>query len=171
LRICHDGGVKNLDGDQDTATSAVRLAVAVNRFRARLREEAGLTSTGLSSSQIGLLHRLFDEGPVTAASLAAVEHVTQQAIAQSLIGLRDAGFVEGKPDPTDGRKVLVNVTESGRRLLESIFTSRDTWLTRAIDSTVAASERADLNRAIDLLERLAGADLRVRINEKREVAR
>ena len=83
----------SLESDRDTATAAVRLAVAVNRFRARLREEAGLTSTGLSSSQVGLLHRLFDEGPTTAASLAAAEHVSQQAIAQSLIGMRDAGYV------------------------------------------------------------------------------
>lgn len=155
----------NLKGDRDTATTAVRLAVAVHRFRARLREEAGLTSTGLSSSQVGLLHRLFDEGPVTAASLAAVEHVSQQAIAQSLIGLRDAGFVEGTPDPTDRRKVLVSVTKSGRQLLESILTSRDTWLIRAIDSTVAPSERSDLSRAIDLLERLARVDLNVPVGE------
>jgi DNA-binding MarR family transcriptional regulator len=152
-----------LESDQDTATTAVRLAVAVNRFRARLREEAGLTSTGLSSSQVGLLHRLFDEGPTTAASLAAAEHVSQQAIAQSLIGMRDAGYVQGTPDPTDGRKILVSVTGAGRQLFESILTSRDTWLTRAIDATVAASDRADLNTTIELLERLAAADLNVRV--------
>jgi DNA-binding MarR family transcriptional regulator len=155
--------VDSLESDRDTATAAVRLAVAANRFRARLREEAGLTSTGLSSSQVGLLHRLFDEGPATAASLAAAEHVSQQAVAQSLVGMRDAGYVEGKPDPTDGRKVLVSVTDSGRQLFESILASRDTWLTRAIDATVAASERAALNTTIEMLERLAAAELNVRV--------
>jgi DNA-binding MarR family transcriptional regulator len=157
--------VGSLESDQDTATTAVRLAVAVNRFRARLREEAGVTSTGLSSSQIGLLHRLFDEGPATAASLAAAEHVSQQAIAQSLVGMKDAGYVKGTPDPTDGRKVLVKITGSGRQLFESILASRDTWLTRAIDATVAASERAVLETTIELLERLAAAEMNVRVGE------
>jgi DNA-binding MarR family transcriptional regulator len=159
--------VGSLENDQDTATTAVRLAVAVNRFRARLREEAGLTSTGLSSSQVGLLHRLFDEGPATAASLAAVEHVSQQAIAQSLIGMRDAGYVQGTPDPTDGRKILVSVTDSGRQLFESILASRDTWLTRAIDATVAVSERGALNTTIELMERLAAAEVNFRVGEGR----
>jgi hypothetical protein len=55
------------------------------------------------------------------------------------------------------------VTDSGRQLFESILASRDTWLTRAIDATVAASERAALNTTIEMLERLAAADLNARV--------
>ena len=58
---------------QNTAETAVRLAVAVKRLQARIREEAGVVSTGLSVAQVSIFGRLVHEGPVTAASLAAAE--------------------------------------------------------------------------------------------------
>jgi DNA-binding MarR family transcriptional regulator len=145
----------------DTAGTAVRLAVAVKRLQARIREEAGVTSTGLSVAQVSIFRRLVHEGPVTAASLAAAEHVSQQAIAQSLAGMKTGGLVSVKPDPADGRKSLLEVTAAGRALYETILASRDDWLIRAIESAVNPDERASLDQAIRLLERLGQVDLRV----------
>ena len=142
--------------DQDAA--AIRLALALKRLRARLREESGTTSAGLSISQLSLLQRLRLDGPATAASLAAAEHVSQQAIAQNVAPLRSAGLVRSRPDPGDGRKTQISITAAGLGLRESIIASRNTWLERAIDSTVDARERAALDKASDLLERLADAD-------------
>jgi DNA-binding MarR family transcriptional regulator len=144
----------------DTAETAVRLAVAVKRLQARIREEAGVTSTGLSVAQVSIFRRLVHEGPVTAASLAAAEHVSQQAIAQSLAGLKAGGLVSVKPDPADGRKSLLEVTEAGRALYKTILASRDDWLIRAIESAVSPDERTRLDQAITLLERLGQVDLR-----------
>src|SRR5580700_4370029 len=127
------------NGDhQDTAETAVRLAVAVKRLQAPIREEAGVTSTGLSVAQVSIFSRLVHDGPVTAASLAAAEHVSQQAIAQSLAGLKAAGLVGVQPDPADGRKNLLEVTTAGRALYETIMGSRDAWLIRAIEAGVDA---------------------------------
>jgi DNA-binding MarR family transcriptional regulator len=142
------------DGDP----AAVRLALALKHLRARLREESGMTSTGLSTSQLSIIGRLRLSGPATAASLAAAEHVSQQAIAQSVAPLKAAGVVRTDPDPADGRKVLISITDAGRASRESIIASRDSWLTRAIDATVPADERAALEKAIELLERLADAE-------------
>ena len=138
--------------------AATRLALALKRLRARLREEAGASSTGLSISQLSILQRLRLDGPATAASLAAAEHVSQQAIAQNVAPLRSAGLVRSRPDPGDGRKTQISITAAGLGLRESIIASRNTWLERAIDSTVDARERAALDKAIDLLERLDDAD-------------
>src|ERR1700685_3486030 len=140
---------------QDTAEAAVRLAVAVKRLQARIREEAGVTSTGLSVAQVSIFSRLVHEGPVTAASLAAAEHVSQQAIAQSLAGLKAGGLGSVKRDPADGRKSLLAVTAAGRRLFESIMASRDDWLIRAIEAAISPGERAALEQGIELLERLS----------------
>ena len=140
------------------AAVALRLAVALQRLRARLREEAGTSATGLSISQLAMLQRLL-AGPATAAALAAAEHVSQQAVAQSLTSLKDQGLVRAKPDPADGRKSLLSVTPAGRRLVEAIVASRDAWLVRAIEVTVGPGEADELAAAIDLLERLAAADL------------
>ena len=145
---------------QNTAETAVRLAVAVKRLQARIREEAGVTSTGLSVAQVSIFSRLVHEGPVTAASLAAAEHVSQQAIAQSLAGMKAGGLVSVKPDPADGRKSLLEVTAPGRALYGTILASRDDWLIRAIESAISPDERASLDQAIKLLERLGQVDLR-----------
>jgi DNA-binding MarR family transcriptional regulator len=144
---------------QDTAKVAVRLAVAVKRLRSRMREESGATSVGLSVAQLSIFSRLMNGGPGTAASLAAAEHVSQQAIAQSLAVLKADGLVSAKPDPRDGRKSLISVTEAGRRLFESIMASRDDWLIRAIESAASPGDRATLDEMIGLLERLGDVDL------------
>ena len=137
------------------ASDAVRLAMAVFRLRSRIRIEAGLRSTGIPISQLAVLGRIIDEGPATAAALAAGEHVTQQAIAQSLATLKQRGLVEKQADPSDGRKSLVSATAAGRKLRETIAASRDEWITRAIDAAVRPEERPLLAEAIGLLERIA----------------
>jgi DNA-binding MarR family transcriptional regulator len=144
---------------QGEASDAVRLAMAVSRLRSRIRIEAGLRSTGIPISQLAVLARIIDEGPMTAAALAVGEHVTQQAIAQSLATLKGRGLVEKQADPSDGRKSLVSATAAGRKLRESLEVSREEWLTQAIDAAVKPAERALLQDAIELLERIADVEL------------
>ncbi len=146
------------DRARETVRVAVELAVAIKRLRARLREETA-NATGLTSSQLVVLERILTRGPLTAASIAAAEHVSPQAVAQSLAGLKGAGLVRAKPDPTDGRKSLLEATAAGRRLREQLMDSRDAWLVRAIEATVGDDERETLAAAVELLGRLAAADL------------
>ena len=147
-----------LDMTQNKEAVAIRLALALTRLRARLREESSGSIAGLSMSQLSILQRLRLHGPATAASLAADEHVSQQAIAQSVVPLKSADLVRSEPDPRDGRKTLISVTDAGLGLRESIIASRNSWLARTIDSTIGAEERAALEKAVELLERLANAD-------------
>ena len=146
------------DMTQEQEPVAVRLAVAIKRLRTRLREVAGARSMGLSISQMAILQRLRNEGPATAAVLAGAEHVSEQAIAQNLSALKQAGLVQTTPDPADGRKRLVSVTAAGHHLFETILASRNAWLVQAIDTTIRPEERPALEQAIELLERLAHAD-------------
>jgi DNA-binding MarR family transcriptional regulator len=144
---------------QNEASDAVRLGMAVSRLRSRIRIEAGLRSTGIPISQLAVLGRIIDEGPTTAAALAAGEHVTQQAIAQSLATLKERGLVEKQADPSDGRKSLVTATAAGRRLRETLAVSREEWLTRAIEAAVKPEERPLLREVIELLERIGDVEL------------
>jgi DNA-binding MarR family transcriptional regulator len=145
-------------GATDTARTAQRLSLAITRLRSRLRLEAGTYGTGLSISQLSVLQNVVDEGPVTAAYLATVQHVSPQSIAQNLAALKAAGLVQAERDPGDRRKTLVTANESGGRLLTSLQASRESFLVRAIDALVAPGDRADLDRTIELLERFAAAD-------------
>jgi DNA-binding MarR family transcriptional regulator len=146
-------------GSPSAASNAVRLAMAVSRLRSRIRIEAGLRSTGIPISQLAVLARIIDDGPTTAAALAAGEHVTQQAIAQSLATLKGRGLVEKQADPSDGRQSLVSATAAGHELMETLAASREEWLTRAVDAAVRPEERALLAEATELLERIADVEL------------
>ncbi len=137
---------------------AVRLAVAIKRLRSRLREAVWGSGMELPIAQLAIIKHLRDGGPTTAATLAAAEHVSHQAIAQNLAALKQSGLVRTAPDPTDGRKSLIHMTAAGSRLFESALASRDAWLAHAIEHNVPANERAALERAIVLLERLAATD-------------
>lgn len=137
---------------------AVRLAVAIKRLRGRLREAAWAGEVELPIGQVAVIKRLRNDGPATASALAAAEHVTHQAITQTLAALKRAGLVRSAADPTDGRKSVISVTAAGNRLFESAIASRDAWLARAIGHVVSPRERAALEKSIELLERLADAE-------------
>jgi len=149
--------MKNRKHTPAALPTATRLAVAIKRLRGRLREVAPAKLTGLPISQLAILQRLRLENTATAASLAAAEHVSQQAIAQNLAMLKRSGLVQATPDPADGRKSLIKMTTAGRRLFESAIASRDVWLVQAIEATISTQERPALGKAIELLERLADA--------------
>lgn len=134
---------------------AVRLAVVIKRLRTSLQDAALAGAMGLSLSELLILRRLRVDGPATAASLAAAEHVSHQAITQNLSELKSAGLVDVTPDPNDGRKKLISVTTDGNNLFEAVSASRNAWLTRVIEAAISESELPDLDKAIELLERLA----------------
>lgn len=108
-------------------------------------------------SQWAILVRIIGTGPATASELASSEHVSQQAIAQSVAPLKAAGLLQARPDATDRRKSRLDVTPQATRLVHAV--ARDSWLSRAIEAEVAPQERDALEAAIDLLERLAATEL------------
>ena len=133
---------------------ALRLASAVGKLRGVLRD-ARWQVTDLSITQVALMRHLEKEGPATAAALAAAERISPQAVAQQLRGLKERGFIDGKTDPADRRKSLLDLTPTGIALLDALLESREAWLARAIEETVRPDELGDLERAIEVLERLA----------------
>jgi len=137
----------------------VSLAVAIKRVHGRLREAARAGEVGLMPiAQVAVIKRLRNDGPTTASALAAAEHISHQAITQTLAALKRAGLVRSAADPTDGRKSVITVTPAGNRLFESAIASRNAWLGRAIGHVVSPRERASLEKSIELLERIADAE-------------
>src|SRR5450755_5186093 len=92
---------------------AVRLALAIKRLHGRLREAAWAGEVELPVAQVAVIKRLRNGGPTTASALAAAEHVTHQAITQTLSALKRTGLVRSEADPADGRKSVISVTPTG----------------------------------------------------------
>jgi len=95
------------------------------------------------------------EGPRTTSALAAAERVRPQSMSQTVAELGAAGLVERTPDPTDGRRILIGITERGRATLAEDRARRDGWLASAIEADLSPEEQEILLEAVAILHRIA----------------
>ena len=102
-----------------------------------------------------VLGRLDREGPQSVSDLAASERVRPQSMAQTVGDLEADGLVERRPDPSDGRRAVVELTAQGDDALQAERRNREGWLAQAIAGDLSAEEQALLSDAVELLRRLA----------------
>ena len=134
----------------DLTRSASELRIVLGQLIRRLRAEHTF-----SISQGVVLARLDREGPQTTSALAAAERVRPQSMAQTVAELQAAGLVSRTPDPTDGRRVLIELTANGRETLGADRRRREGWLAEAMAAELTPEEQETLIRAVPLLRRLA----------------
>jgi len=144
-----------VDGIGDSAVTAAReLRVLFSRLRRRLRSLG--VDDDLTPSQTAVLTRLWKEGASSASALAGAERVRPQSMATIVAALEQRGLIERTPDPEDGRRQVVSLTDEGRRRAESDRQVREEWLARAIQERYSERERRIILDALSLLERLTG---------------
>jgi DNA-binding MarR family transcriptional regulator len=134
----------------DTARVASELRFVLGQLIRRLRAEHRFPL-----SQGTVLGRLDREGPQSVSDLAASERVRQQSMAQTVSDLEADGLVERRPDPHDRRRALVSLTTKGNETLRADRRHREGWLAEAIAEDLSPEEQAVLQRATELLRRLA----------------
>lgn len=132
-----------------TAAVAAELRVVLGQLFRRLRAEHTF-----SLSQATVLGRLDREGPRSVSDLAAAERVRPQSMAQTVGDLENEGLVVRTPDPTDGRRALVGLTDAGRSTIEAERQRRDGWLAQGMAEALSAEEQETLAAALPLLRRL-----------------
>jgi DNA-binding MarR family transcriptional regulator len=105
-------------------------------------------------AQATVLSRLDREGAQTTAALAVAERVRPQSMAQTLAELETARLIARRPDPADGRRILIELTERGRAQVLEGRGRREDWLAAAIATELSAEEQRTLLAAVPLLRRL-----------------
>jgi DNA-binding MarR family transcriptional regulator len=136
----------------DARELAGELRVVLGRLVRRMRAERD--EQALSLSQVVVLGRLDRSGPAGVSDLAAGERVRPQSMAATVAALTDAGLVERRPDPADGRRVLIDLAPAGRVALDADRRRRIDWLANAIERDLTPREQRVLAEASDLLARL-----------------
>jgi DNA-binding MarR family transcriptional regulator len=136
----------------NSARVASDLRVALGQIMRRLRAEHRFP---LSHGTV--LGRLDREGSQSVSDLAAKEHVRPQSMAQTVADLESDAYVERRPDPDDGRRALVALTDEGRTVLERERRKREGWLAQALDERLTDREREVVAEAVEILRRLAEA--------------
>ncbi|MDJ0343487.1 MarR family transcriptional regulator [Streptomyces sp. H10-C2] len=88
------------------------------------------------------------------SELTATEQVSQPAITQLVARLERDGLVERRPDPRDGRAVLVQATPAGRGIVRTRHDDRTTQLARLFEQ-LTPEERNAVSAALPALMRMA----------------
>ncbi|MFH8291712.1 MarR family winged helix-turn-helix transcriptional regulator [Streptomyces sp. NPDC018059] len=144
-----DGGAHDPDGDLDVEAFTAAIE-NFNRFYIRLPVLEKLPFTTLS-----VLDTLaFGGSPRRLTDLTKTEQVSQPGITQLVTRLERDGLVERRPDPSDGRAVLVHITEAGRAVGRSRRADRSRHL-RPLVERLTPEQRQAITDALPALARLA----------------
>ena len=135
---------------------ASELRLSVMRLRRRLageRHPDNVLSMG-AMAVLGCLNRF---GDLTVGDLAAQERVQPPSMTRTVNALEEGGFIARRAHETDGRQVVVVLSDQGRTTLLADRARRDAWLARRLRD-LTPEERDLLRRAAPILERLAHSD-------------
>ncbi|HEY9311533.1 MarR family transcriptional regulator [Williamsia sp.] len=135
--------------DVQQATRLREAMVAVSRRARRQRPAHGLTMT-----QVALLGDLERHGASSVVDLAERAQVKVQSLTLSLNRLEELELITRRPDSTDRRRVMVELTAIAGPLLEEDRRQRDEWLAAAM-AGLSETERGLLMLCIPILSHLA----------------
>lgn len=128
------------------------LFLCMGLLRRRLRQNP--VADVLTFPQMAALSRLDRGGPATGADLARQEQISPQSMGATIGELEARGFITRQPDPTDGRRILLSISASGRREVNRRRDARVEQLTAGLADFTDA-EIAQIAAAVPLIERLA----------------
>ena len=128
------------------------LRVGVMRLARRLRQER--SGSDLTLTQLSALGTLSRYGDLSLGELAAIEKVKPPSMTRTVNCLQDAGLVTRTAHESDGRQVVVGLTDEARAVLDEDRRRRDAWLATHL-LELEPGERDLLRAVAPLLDRLA----------------
>jgi len=147
-------GTEERGSDRDAIrATATRLRVSMGAFRRRAHETA--TEGDLTGPQLTALSRLDRFGPATTAELARREQISPQAMGATVASLEQRGLVARAPDAADGRRSILALTPAGQAAIHSGRSAIADRIAAALEESFSSQERAILEAAAPLIERLA----------------
>lgn len=94
------------------------LSAASRAFKAAAVDQ--MRALGVHAGQNFLLAELLGEEPLTTGELARRMHVEVPTVVKMAQRMESAGLLGRRPDPDDGRRVLISLTGRGREAAERI---------------------------------------------------
>jgi DNA-binding MarR family transcriptional regulator len=135
------------------ATELRESMMAVTRQMRRHRPDNGLTL-----SQMQLLGEISRTGVTTPAELGTLLHVRVQSLTDSINELVSRDLIARRPDETDRRRQLIEITDAGTALLEADRAERDAWLNATMRDNLTPLEFDLLMLVAPVLRKLAYTD-------------
>lgn len=140
------------DAPDDHSAAASELRIAIFRLARRMRTQRAVDS--MSDGQFAVLAALWMHGPHTLGDLAERERVSSPSMNRTVNCLQESGYVMRSADESDGRKVVISLTDDGRAVVTETARRRDAWVETALDE-LSPDEREILSRAAEIMDRMA----------------
>jgi DNA-binding MarR family transcriptional regulator len=135
----------------DPIAVANRLRPVLLQLNRHLRRE--LAPLGITGGQAALLHAIRCNPGIGVRDLARREAVSAAGMSTALTRLEGAGLVRRTRAAADRRRVGLELTEQGSRVLRSARSRRTAWLAARL-TRLSAEELAALDAVIEPLARL-----------------
>lgn len=138
--------------------TATELRLATFRLARRLRSVRAVDSrnTAMSDAQLGVLAALRAHGRHSLTALADRERVTAPTMSAVVTGLEEQGYVTRIPDDQDRRRVHVEITAAGEKVVVETLERRTELLVAEITELgLTGRELTVLHEASILMRKLA----------------
>ena len=139
----------------DPVTLANRLRPALLRLNRELRRETA--SLGVTGGQAALLYLISRSPGLGVRSLAALEGMSAAGMSGHVDRLEAAGLVRRVPSTDDRRRVGLELTDEGVRMLRAVRRRRTAWLAQRLGRLDPAELEA-VERSLEPLARLLEED-------------
>jgi DNA-binding MarR family transcriptional regulator len=150
--VKHEIGAAGV-ASRETIAAADRLHSAAVHLLRRVRLQD--VASGIGPAQLSALSVLVFAGPRTLGALAAAEQVKPPTMSRIVAALKRGRLVKISQDSRDARRMHIQATGKGTRLLQQGRQRRIDYLADHLNS-LTPSELAQLTAAADILERLLG---------------
>jgi len=138
--------------------TATELRLATFRLARRLRSVRAVDSrnAAMSDAQLGVLAALRAHGRHSLTALADRERVTAPTMSAVVTGLEEQGYVTRIPDDQDRRRVHVEITPAGEKVVAETLQRRTELLVAEITELgLTGRELTVLHEASILMRKLA----------------
>ncbi|MEV6069997.1 MarR family transcriptional regulator [Nocardia sp. NPDC052001] len=135
----------------DIRALAGELSLAVVRLTRHLRGRRA--DAQISLTQLSALATLNRDGAMTPGALAAKERVQPPSMTRVIASLSEMSLVQRDPHPTDGRQIIVSLSENGRALIADETHAREAWMTDQL-SNLSPDQLAVLEQAVGIMKQI-----------------
>jgi DNA-binding MarR family transcriptional regulator len=134
------------------AELAATLRPSLLRLTRRIRNQR--VDQSVTLTQLAAMMTLDKKGAMSPGTLAQHERIQPPSMTKVLAYLEERALVERERHPTDGRQVIISLTDAGRALLAEERKARDAWLSTKL-ALLTPEERALLEEVQPVLDKLA----------------
>lgn len=135
-----------------TQALAADIRAIFSQLKRQLRAQSNAGEVTPSQAEVLLL--LERGGPASVSDLSQAAGIRPQSMGATVAALEEIGYLARTPDPQDGRRTILSLTDACRQWLAEGRAARSDWLSRSIAGRLTPAEQAELESALRLLKRL-----------------